>query len=126
MARTQIIKNAIINALTISNVEKLLEMNRIESKNLINRILAYSAIKINVNPSALNSVLNPDTSSDSPSEKSKGVRLVSAKVLTNQIAARGVMVIKLNIYCWEAITSFISSDWLVQIKLRRIMMSLTS
>ena len=41
-------------------------------------ILAYSAIKINANPTLPYSILNPDTSSDSPSAKSKGVRLVSA------------------------------------------------
>jgi hypothetical protein len=44
------------------------------------------------NPPALYSVLNPDTSSLSPSEKSKGVRLVSAKLEINQIAKiRGLM-----------------------------------
>lgn len=47
-------------------------------KNLINKILPYSAIKINANPPALYSILNPETNSDSPSAKSKGVRLVSA------------------------------------------------
>jgi hypothetical protein len=30
------------------------------------------------------STLNPDTSSDSPSEKSKGVRLLSAKIIKSQ------------------------------------------
>jgi len=45
---------------------------------LKNRIIPYSAMKIKVNPIDAYSVLNPDTSSDSPSEKSKGVRLVSA------------------------------------------------
>ena len=42
------------------------------------RILAYSAIKIIANITLPYSTLNPDTSSDSPSAKSKGVRLVSA------------------------------------------------
>ena len=41
-------------------------------------IIEYSAIKIKVNPKPPYSILNPETSSDSPSEKSKGVRLVSA------------------------------------------------
>lgn len=45
----------------------------------ITRILAYSAIKINANLPALYSTLNPDTSSDSPSGRSNGVRLVSAR-----------------------------------------------
>ncbi|KAB7496193.1 NADH-ubiquinone oxidoreductase chain 3, partial [Armadillidium nasatum] len=39
--------------------------------------------KNKTNPLALYSVLNPDTSSDSPSAKSKGVRLVSAKADSN-------------------------------------------
>ena len=37
----------------------------------------------NANKNLPYSILNPDTSSDSPSEKSKGVRLVSATHLTN-------------------------------------------
>ena len=56
---------------------------------LINRILEYSAIKIMAKPPLLYSVLNPDTSSDSPSAKSKGVRFVSAKQELNHIIARG-------------------------------------
>lgn len=35
------------------------------------------------------STLNPETSSDSPSAKSKGARLVSAKSVTNQAIKRG-------------------------------------
>ena len=53
--------------------------------NLINKIFIYSAINKKANLPPLYSVLNPDTSSDSPSAKSKGVRLVSAKAVTNQI-----------------------------------------
>ena len=41
---------------------------------LIKIILAYSAIKIRANPTLPYSILNPETNSDSPSEKSKGVR----------------------------------------------------
>lgn len=58
----------------------------------MNRILLYSARKNKTKPPALNSVLNPETSSDSPSEKSKGVRLVSAKIEINQTINKGVMV----------------------------------
>jgi hypothetical protein len=48
------------------------------------KILIYSARKIKTNPTALYSILNPDTSSLSPSLKSKGVRLVSAnRLITN-------------------------------------------
>lgn len=46
--------------------------------NLKKRILAYSAKKINANPPPF-SKLKPETSSDSPSAKSKEVRLISDK-----------------------------------------------
>ena len=52
-------------------------------KILINKIFKYSAIKIKTNSSEENSTLNPLTNSDSPSTKSKGVRLVSAKIQIN-------------------------------------------
>ena len=55
----------------------------------IKKIIAYSAIKIKANPTAPYSILNPDTSSDSPSAKSKGVRLVSAKHEINHTPAMG-------------------------------------
>lgn len=57
-------------------------------KSLITIMLAYSAIKIKANLPALYSTLNPETSSDSPSAKSKGVRFVSAKIEVNQISRR--------------------------------------
>lgn len=52
-------------------------------------IIPYSAKNSNANPADEYSTLKPDTSSDSPSEKSKGVRLVSATHETNQIIIRG-------------------------------------
>ena len=52
-------------------------------------ILAYSAIKIRANPNLPYSILKPDTNSLSPSTKSKGVRLVSAKQEINQIPGIG-------------------------------------
>jgi hypothetical protein len=55
-------------------------------------MLVYSAIKIIANVPLLYSVLNPETSSDSPSAKSKGVRLVSAKVEVNQTKQRGIQI----------------------------------
>ncbi len=60
-------------------------INKIVVITLIRRILTYSAIKINVNPTLLYSTLNPDTNSDSPSTKSNGVRLVSAITAISQI-----------------------------------------
>jgi hypothetical protein len=64
-------------------------MNRIADVILINKILVYSAIKIRANSPLLYSVLNPDTSSDSPSAKSNGDRLVSAKDVVNHIINKG-------------------------------------
>lgn len=49
----------------------------------------YSAIKNKANGPAAYSILNPDTSSDSPSVRSKGARFVSANVEVNHIIARG-------------------------------------
>lgn len=63
--------------------------NKITLNILINKILAYSAKKIIANPPLLYSTLNPETNSDSPSAKSKGVRFVSAKLDTNHIKLKG-------------------------------------
>jgi hypothetical protein len=52
-------------------------------------MFVYSAIKIKANKPLLYSVLNPDTSSDSPSAKSNGVRFVSANVVVNHINNSG-------------------------------------
>jgi len=62
-----------------------------EVRNLISRILMYSAMKMKANVVPLYSTLNPDTSSDSPSAKSKGARLVSARVVINHRIKRGAM-----------------------------------
>lgn len=52
------------------------------------RIFRYSAIKIRANELLEYSVLKPDTSSLSPSTKSKGARFVSAIVVVVQIRRR--------------------------------------
>jgi len=70
-------------------VRQLDVININEKISPIKKILAYSAIKIKANPSLPYSMLNPDTNSDSPSAKSKGVRLVSAKQEINQIPTIG-------------------------------------
>jgi hypothetical protein len=60
--------------------------------------LEYSAKKIKANPPLLYSTLNPDTSSDSPSAKSNGVRFVSAKQEINQTKLKGKQIKKNQIY----------------------------
>jgi hypothetical protein len=57
---------------------------------LIKIILAYSAIKIKAKPTLPYSILNPETNSDSPSAKSKGVRFVSAIQEISQIPVIGI------------------------------------
>ena len=64
----------------------------IDVNNLIARILIYSAIKIKANGPLPYSILNPDTSSDSPSAKSKGVRFVSAKLVINHRINDGIII----------------------------------
>lgn len=59
--------------------------NIIVEINLRINILIYSARKINANQPPMYSTLKPETNSDSPSAKSNGLRLVSAKHLVIQI-----------------------------------------
>lgn len=56
----------------------------------INMILLYSAIKNKANGPPAYSTLYPETSSDSPSVRSNGARLVSARVETNHMIPRGI------------------------------------
>ena len=63
---------------------------------LMTKILAYSAMKIRAKRPLLYSTLKPETSSDSPSAKSKGVRLVSAKFVINHTVARGINMRKIQ------------------------------
>lgn len=63
--------------------------NRIAERVFIRRMLEYSARKKRANGPPLYSTLKPETSSDSPSVRSKGARLVSAREDTYHIAASG-------------------------------------
>lgn len=74
-----------------NNQELKFPPKKISTNNiLINKILAYSAMKIIANPTPLYSTLNPETNSDSPSAKSNGVRLVSANLEINHIKLKGI------------------------------------
>lgn len=59
--------------------------NRIEEIILKIIILKYSDKKIKAKRPPINSTLNPETSSDSPSAKSNGLRFTSAVHLVNHI-----------------------------------------
>lgn len=94
-------------------------VNSVADKSLMNKIFIYSAIKIKANSPALYSTLNPETSSDSPSAKSNGVRLVSARLVINHIENSGIIIniIHENIFImfrsivfWRISTDSIISD----------------
>jgi hypothetical protein len=87
VARTQIKSVA---STMVFKINKKFSGQKLPVKNntvnsLIIKILAYSAIKTNANKPLLYSILNPDTSSDSPSARSNGVRFVSARLVTNHM-----------------------------------------
>ena len=88
MARTTIQVDVISNdkvAVKKENNDTLKKTTIERVENII--ILAYSLKKMSTNPIDAYSTLKPETSSDSPSAKSKGVRLVSASRSTTQIKA---------------------------------------
>lgn len=62
---------------------------RVAESVFMRRMLAYSARKKSAKGPPAYSTLNPETSSDSPSVRSKGARFVSAKVEMYHIAASG-------------------------------------
>jgi len=64
-------------------------MNRMAERVFMSRMLAYSARKKRAKGPPAYSTLKPETSSDSPSVRSKGARFVSARVEMYHIAARG-------------------------------------
>jgi hypothetical protein len=89
--RTQIKREAKNTALTERVKSEYLEVKMAAENSLMAKILVYSAMKMRANGPLLYSVLNPETSSDSPSAKSNGVRLVSASIVTNQIKKTGTI-----------------------------------
>ena len=94
MARIQMNAMAIERVVVDRRVEDRVgkrgrDRNSEEVKRLIIRMFIYSAMKINAKPVALYSTLKPETNSDSPSAKSKGVRFVSAKIVIIHINMTG-------------------------------------
>lgn len=77
--------------------------NSVVDNVFISRILAYSAKKNRANGPPAYSTLKPDTNSDSPSVRSKGARLVSAKVEIYHIAARGQAGIISQMLSWTTL-----------------------
>jgi len=77
-------RERIINMEIIANERREEEKNKIQVKREKDRTIPYSDRKIRTNETDPNSTLNPEMSSDSPSEKSKGERLISAKIEMTQ------------------------------------------
>lgn len=73
-------------------------INKILVNRLITKIFIYSDIKIIANRPPLYSTLNPDTNSDSPSAKSNGVRLVSARLVMNHVMTSGIIIMEIHIF----------------------------
>ena len=78
-------------------------VKKIAVNNLIIKIFAYSAIKIIANKPLLYSILNPETNSDSPSAKSKGVRFVSARFVIYHIRNSGLIITIIHENKWFVI-----------------------
>lgn len=64
-------------------------INRMAVSTFISMMFAYSARKNRANGPAAYSTLKPETSSDSPSVRSNGARLVSARVEMYHIIVSG-------------------------------------
>lgn len=94
--------------MSVKIAKGIIPKKKIDVNSLIVRILVYSAIKMRANLPALNSTLKPETNSDSPSDRSKGVRFVSAKEVINQIINRGGNIKEIEDHC----------DDLIRIKLK--------
>jgi len=80
------------------------------------KTLEYSAIKMKANNPALNSTLKPDTSSASPSGKSKGARFVSAKIEMihgNKIGKKIILAIELIVWRLEKENEFLKRQTVI-------------
>jgi len=92
----------------------------------IRRIFAYSARKNRANGPPAYSTLNPETSSDSPSVRSKGARLVSASVEMYHIAARGQAGVINQMLSWAVLKVCKVNPPVKRIMLNKIRPRLTS
>ena len=92
---------------------------------LIARILVYSAMKIRAKGPLLYSVLNPETSSDSPSARSNGVRFVSASIVINQRKNAGKIIRSAQVF-WFRIIHEKLSLWEIRSPAIKISAILTS
>lgn len=92
----------------------------------ISKMLAYSARKNRAKGPPAYSTLNPETSSDSPSVRSKGARLVSARVEMYHIAARGQAGRTSQMPSWAVLKVWRVNPPVKMMMLRRMSPKLTS
>jgi len=96
---TNTVARTIVFKMSCVSYNRLIEpVYSVTVRSLINKIFMYSAIKISANMPALYSTLNPDTSSDSPSAKSNGVRFVSARFVINHITNNGRIINSIHVW----------------------------
>jgi len=100
--------------------------NRVAESVFISKMLAYSARKNRAKGPPAYSTLNPETSSDSPSVRSKGARLVSARVEMYHIAARGQAGRTSQMPSWAVLKVWRVNPPVKIIMLRRMSPKLTS
>lgn len=100
--------------------------NSVAESVFISRMFAYSARKNRAKGPPAYSTLNPETSSDSPSVRSKGARFVSAKVEIYHIAASGQAGMISQIASWAMLKVCSVKPPVKMIALRRISPRLTS
>lgn len=126
MARSQTqkyAKNTVIKA--EKRLKFLVYKSRLENADNI-KIEEYSAMKIKAKVPPLYSTLNPETSSDSPSAKSKGVRLVSATQQMIHISKRGDATHRRENFGFGLVSSLHDTLCLIIINARRIKARLIS
>ena len=115
------------NVNSSGDVGRIRELRKmIVDKAFIRIIFIYSAIKNSANGPAAYSTLKPETSSDSPSVKSNGARLVSASVDTNHMNARGHVDKRNHEDSWDIINDDKENDPLIKRIESRMMASVTS
>lgn len=92
----------------------------------IRMILVYSAMKKSANGPPAYSTLKPETSSDSPSVRSKGARFVSARVEIYHIIAIGQAGIRSQVCSWVVMSIWRENEPLIKRTESRMMAIVTS
>lgn len=119
----------VINVVVVSRgitMSKDVPRNRVADRVFIRRIFAYSAKKNSAKGPPAYSTLKPETSSDSPSVRSKGARFVSASVEMYHITASGQAGRISQVYSWATLKVWSVKLPVKMIAFRRIRPMLTS